>query len=126
MEMTGLIAAYVNASPRVRYQLEEVARIVKDLHDRDSGKVSDNEPEFQPVRVRDLTGSRVQPQRWSIRDRLTEGQIERLVASCRACGTVAEAARTYGISPSSVSRLVRKAARTSDAGSGDRRDRPDR
>lgn len=106
MELAGLIAAYANASPRVRYQLQQVSRIVQDFQDRDP----DEDREFRPVGVKDLTKPPVESAKRLIRDRLTPGQIEQLIASCRAGGTITEAARTYGISPSSVSRLLRKSA----------------
>jgi hypothetical protein len=114
VELADLIAAYANASPRARYQLQQVARIVQDFQDRDP----DEDREFRPVGVRDLTKPPVESGRRLIRDRLTPGQIEQLIASCRAGCTVTEAARTYGISPSSVSRLLRKTAGLGNADPG--------
>jgi hypothetical protein len=111
MDNAGLIAAYANASPRMRYQLQEIARIVEDFQREHLDWKTSPAPEFRPIGVRDLTETHPNPASRLLRDRLTPRQVEQLVADCGNGCTIAEAARTYGISPSSVSRLLRKAAR---------------
>jgi DNA invertase Pin-like site-specific DNA recombinase len=109
VKITSLAAAYANASPLTRYRLEQVARIVEDVQRRWDQSEADGEAEVRPIGARDLIEEPMRP--WFIRDRLTPDQLEELVAFCRGGGTIAEAARRYRISLSSVSRILRKAAR---------------